>query len=209
MPRAPRPKTICLDFDGVLHSYTSPWQGPGIIPDGPVDGAMEFVIQIVRDKRFKLAIHSSRSKYWIGRHRMKQWLRRYLAEHFARHPAQYPELIHGARWTANFVFGAAGLAPQIAADDLMRQIKWPWFKPPAWLTIDDRAIQFTGIWPTKSSLLAFQPWNRKSPHDGAVQSAATQQQFTAVDIARRNATKYDSTVCALAIPPKPSSGTVG
>ena len=48
-----------------------------------------------------------------------------------------------------------------AADCVIKEIKWPWFKPPATVTIDDRAITFTGQWPALSDLRAFKPWNKK------------------------------------------------
>ncbi len=38
-------------------------------------------------------------------------------------------------------------------------ITFPTSKPPAHVSIDDRAINFTGSWPTIQSLKDFRPWN--------------------------------------------------
>ena len=35
---------LCLDFDGVIHSYTSGWKGARIILDPPVPGALDFIL---------------------------------------------------------------------------------------------------------------------------------------------------------------------
>lgn len=39
---------------------------------------------------------------------------------------------------------------------------FPLVKPPAMISIDDRAITFTGTWPSVASLKAFRPWNKPS-----------------------------------------------
>ncbi len=112
---------LCLDFDGVLHSYTSGRQGETIIPDPPVEGAQEFCEAAV--EYFTVMVYSSRSKTVEGRLAMASW----LEEH------GFPTELH------------------FAVE-----------KPPAFVTLDDRAITFTGHWPTIDELLAFQPWHQRA-----------------------------------------------
>lgn len=40
-------------------------------------------------------------------------------------------------------------------------LQWPTEKPPARVSIDDRALTFTGEWPDMQDLLDFKPWNKK------------------------------------------------
>ena len=117
---------LCLDFDGVLHLYSSGWQGADIVADGPVPGAMAFLVEAV--KHFEVHIYSSRSKSNGGRNAMRH-------------------AIH--RWT--FAEGLPNIMPDLSFSHE---------KPAAFLTIDDRAVCFTGTFPDPSSLLAFKPWNR-------------------------------------------------
>lgn len=68
-------KLVCLDFDGVLHSYKSGWQGPRNIPDPPVEGAIDWLIKLLYwDDSLRVCVYSSRSKYLGGRRAMKRWL---------------------------------------------------------------------------------------------------------------------------------------
>lgn len=70
----PRP-TLCLDFDGVLHSYVSGWKGADVIPDPPVEGAIEWLEHMTRDDaKFQVCIYSSRSKQEGGIDAMLCWL---------------------------------------------------------------------------------------------------------------------------------------
>ena len=39
-------RTVCLDFDGVLHSYRSGWRGEEIIPDLPIHGTRDAVFRV-------------------------------------------------------------------------------------------------------------------------------------------------------------------
>lgn len=124
---------LCLDFDGVLHSYTSGWKGADIIPDPPVPGAITFLREAV--KHFRVAIFSSRSHQEGGGAAMREWLGRYIME-------DEPDIFFQD-------------PPWFAA------IEWPIEKPSAMVTLDDRAITFDGTWPDMVSLLSFKPWNKK------------------------------------------------
>lgn len=55
------------------------------------------------------------------------------------------------------------LARYMQGDDrsVFDAILWPNSKPPAVLTLDDRAMTFTGTWPDPVKLLSFRPWNKQ------------------------------------------------
>lgn len=71
---------LCLDFDGVIHSYTSCWKGAHVIPDGPVPGAIPYMLNAL--DHFNVAIFSSRSRSILGRFAMKRWLSKAIADHW-------------------------------------------------------------------------------------------------------------------------------
>lgn len=125
--------TICVDFDGVIHSYERGWQG-GVIYGTVVPGFFEWV-ERVRD-HVKIAIYSSRSKDEAGVVAMGMWLHEqrnaWIKAGGQRHPTEPLDF------------------------DLVHE------KPAAWLTIDDRAIRFDGDWSAPElrpdAILAFKPW---------------------------------------------------
>ena len=123
----PKP-ILCLDFDGVIHSYTSGWEGPEVINDPPVPGALEFINEAM--KHFTVAIFSSRSNQPGGIEAMRQWLNYWATNEGVDHVTWYA-------------------------------IQWPTVKPAAFLTIDDRAITFTGKWPDVKSLFDFRVWYKR------------------------------------------------
>jgi len=69
-------KIVCIDFDGVLHSYDSGWKGPANIPDAPTPGAFQWLLSLCDDPEFEPAIYSSRSRYYAegAVEAMKDWL---------------------------------------------------------------------------------------------------------------------------------------
>lgn len=147
---------LCLDFDGVIHSYSSGWKGASIIPDPPVEGALEFIIKAMN--HFEVNILSSRSHQWMGKKAMKKWLYNYL----------YKEAIiyeECPSWLSCCIHCFADPWEEQVEWDIKRivykEIKWPVFKPASLISIDDRGFQFTGIWPNIQFLLEFKPWNKK------------------------------------------------
>lgn len=159
---------LCLDFDGVIHGYDSGWKGAAVIPDGPVPGVGAFLLKAVQ--HFRVAVFSSRSKHPLGRLAMKRYVRQILWDAcLADSPAMHraweatqgtPE--HWIPWTAYDV-------RDVADHILKRGIEWPWVKPPALITIDDRALTFNGDWSSPDyhpdNILAFRPWNKRRPRD--------------------------------------------
>ncbi len=131
-----RPPILCIDFDGVLHSYKSGWLGARNIPDDPVNGAIEWLDSLVEDgesvcamapryRDFDVHIYSSRSRYFGGRRAMKKWLVKW----------GFPK-------------------------DKLENLRFPSKKPAAFLQIDDRAFCFKGTFPTVKEMLSFRPWNK-------------------------------------------------
>lgn len=148
---------LVLDFDGVIHSYASGWKGASVIPDPPVPGALEFIVAALG--KFEVHILSSRSHQWGGKRAMKRWLREHLI-------ALGESEVVTQDWWIELVCEHGHMEPwqvsnREAADSVISKIKWPWFKPPATVTIDDRALTFTGQWPALADLRAFKPWNKK------------------------------------------------
>ncbi len=119
---------LCLDFDGVIHSYASGWKGAAIIPDPPVPGVWRFIR--TAQKYFIVAIFSSRSNQPGGMDAMKDYV---------------------------------ALNSEMGFHEPIEGLEWPLEKPPAFLTIDDRAMEFNGDWTTydPERLLSFKPWNKR------------------------------------------------
>jgi hypothetical protein len=64
--------TVAVDFDGVIHSYTSPWAGADVIPDPPVPGAIEWLLEI--SKKFTVVLFTTRGETNAGQYAVRAWL---------------------------------------------------------------------------------------------------------------------------------------
>lgn len=131
---------LCLDFDGVMHSYTSGWKGASVIPDDPVPGMVTFLEDAI--KEFSVQVFSSRSNQEGGLLAMQRWVSTHVTRHFdCEHHGGSPR-------------------DSDRAYAIIDALGWPLEKPAAMVTIDDRAITFTGKWPSIKSLQQFEPWNK-------------------------------------------------
>lgn len=72
--RNERKMTIVVDWDGVIHSYISGWQGADVIPDPPVPGAIEWLRGLIQDEGFGVVISSARSSQPGGISAMVRYL---------------------------------------------------------------------------------------------------------------------------------------
>lgn len=132
---------LCVDFDGVIHSYTSGWKGATVISDPAVKGALRWLWKAT--EWFDVQVYSSRSKDFEALKAMQTWMMDQSTEEFGHdHPM------------ACITHTPAGPTyPIIFAHE----------KPAAFLTIDDRAICFEGDWDDldPADLLHFKPWNKR------------------------------------------------
>lgn len=124
---------LCLDFDGVIHSYKSGWMGARTIPDPPVPGAFSFMLGALSNG-FDVVICSSRCRYFLGKRAIRQWIYRHAG------PSLYYESPAGPG---------------------LEEVRVVSRKPPALVTVDDRALTFTGKWPSLQEIREFRPWNRQ------------------------------------------------
>lgn len=69
---------LCLDFDGVIHTYSTPWESETVIPDLPVPGAFDWIARAMAF--FSVHIYSRRSISVDGRAAMQAWFRKHGGE---------------------------------------------------------------------------------------------------------------------------------
>lgn len=69
-------QTVVFDFDGVIHSYTSGWQGEAVIPDKPVDGIKE-AIEEIRKSGYEVIVVSTRCTTMKGLNAINEYLQKH------------------------------------------------------------------------------------------------------------------------------------
>lgn len=115
---------VCLDFDGVLHEYSSPWTTEDEIHDGPVEGAIQF-IRALRAAHFRVVVLSSRARSPGGRLAIYKWLLKYgLRDHDFNYIKVTGEKVQAVLYIDDRGFHFQGEWPTI---QFIKQFK-PWNK---------------------------------------------------------------------------------
>lgn len=123
-------QTIAVDFDGVIHSYTSKWTTASEIPDPPVEGAIEWLHEMVQ--KFEVIIFSTRAETFAGQYAIKAWLKKHA---------------DGIWWPGPGYLG-------------IEEVRITYKKEPAIVYIDDRGWRFEGKFPSAETILGLKPWNK-------------------------------------------------
>jgi hypothetical protein len=108
-------RRVCIDFDGVVHSYQGGWMD-GSIYGHPVPGFFAWALQA--KECFELNIYSSRSKTAVGREAMRSW----LADHLEEYDVQGLSI-------TDFVFPEGKPAASVYIDDRALPFRGDWSAP--------------------------------------------------------------------------------
>lgn len=118
-------KRALIDFDGTLHAYKTKFTTETEIHDGPIDGAINFVMDLL-DAGFDVVIFSTRCSNYKFKKAAIEWFEKYGM------PRAYS---YGLEFTN--------------------------IKGHHEFIMDDRAINFSGKYPSIEELKAFKPWNKR------------------------------------------------
>lgn len=158
-------KIICMDFDGVIHSYKSGWKGMTNIPDPPVEGVFKFMVALFW-QGYDIAVFSSRSRSWFGRRAMKRYIIKHMyLQCIKADTDKTTEDTDAWRWS--IINDHSSMDPwedhvsDAVTKFVNKTISFPKHKPAAILTIDDRAFVFRGGFPSMRFIDEFKPWNKK------------------------------------------------
>lgn len=142
MTIAPKQRTIALDFDGVVHAYTSPWTSPLDIHDEPVPGALAF-IRCRLAAGWVIILHTARFMHNVP-----------------LHLTAVEEIDLDSRANAVLVWFVLHGGDDIVASENFHL----WLhggKPHADVYLDDRALRFDGVFPGEAALAAAAvTWNK-------------------------------------------------
>ena len=140
-------KTVVFDFDGVIHSYTSGWQGEDIISDPPVSGIRE-ALKEIHEAGYEIVVVSTRCATIKGYGAIEAWL-------YDNGLREYIDKVCKEKPPAVAYIDDRAICFDGHPEALLKKIQrfQPWYKTPTLtqpndpLTLDElRAIGNTPVW---------------------------------------------------------------
>jgi hypothetical protein len=122
-------RTLCIDFDGVIHSYKSGWKGATVIPDPPVEKAFSWLLEYMI-AGFDVCVYSSRSKEPGAINAMRNWFLKYDFPVNQLDAMQFPTQKPAAYLTIDDrAVCFMGTFPSVERINAFK----PWHKRPTWV----------------------------------------------------------------------------
>lgn len=132
-------QTLAIDFDGVIHDRPKSERGCMEITGDPVPGAMHFLASVVN--AFDVVIFSARFRGMDGVEVLpivKQWMLEQMSLYVEDRQLRGKKVAE--------------------CQDILPKIRYDGQKPIAHVYLDDRAMTFTGSWPTVEKIMKFKTW---------------------------------------------------
>ena len=131
-------KTVVFDFDGVIHSYTSGWQGEDTILDPPVPGIRE-ALKEIRDAGYEVVVVSTRCATIKGHGAIEAWL-------YDNGLREYIDKVCKEKPPAVAYIDDRAICFDGHPETLLKKIKnfQPWYKKPTltppneWVSVDNK-----------------------------------------------------------------------
>ena len=131
-------KTVVFDFDGVIHSYTSGWQGEDTILDPPVPGIRK-ALKEIRDAGYEVVVVSTRCATIKGHGAIEAWL-------YDNGLREYIDKVCKEKLPAVAYIDDRAICFDGHPETLLKKIKnfQPWYKNPTltppneWVSVYDR-----------------------------------------------------------------------
>lgn len=131
-------RTVVFDFDGVIHSYTSGWQGEDTIPDPPVPGIRE-ALKEIHDAGYEVVVVSTRCATIKGHGAIEAWL-------YDNGMREYIDKVCKEKLPAVAYIDDRAICFDGHPETLLKKIQnfLPWYKKPTltptneWISVEER-----------------------------------------------------------------------
>ncbi len=136
-------ETLTIDLDRILNSDNCPRKSLWNMSANLLPGSIEFIYNA--SKEFNIEIYSSKFKYIGGKYLVKRYLKKYMTDYL--YTVHFDSLMDLELQEKEEPVEVTAYEVSQALKGIMRIISFTKNKPNGILTVGDRYIPFTGIWP--------------------------------------------------------------